>query len=55
MGKMVGARAGAGAEIFDNLELKPHKNNRPALQHWININVGGQLPDRKIIPGDKIV
>jgi hypothetical protein len=29
MGKMVGA----GAEIFDKLEPKPHKNG-PAPQHW---------------------
>jgi hypothetical protein len=34
-GKMVGAgaRARGGVEIFDNLELEPHKN-RPAPHHW---------------------
>jgi hypothetical protein len=36
MGKMVGV--GAGAEIFDKLELEPepHKNG-PAPQHWLQV------------------
>jgi hypothetical protein len=31
-GKMIGAEARSGAEIFDKLEPEPHKNG-PALQH----------------------
>jgi hypothetical protein len=39
---MIEAGVRAGAEIFDKLDLEPHKNG-PAPQHWLRPTLPGNI------------